>query len=425
MAIALWSAALDRDALRVMQAAASALELDDVVVIVESLLASDRPEAALRLCIEASARRPAATAVSFAQTLREAGRPIDARQVFISSQAWPPEKVAQLIVTLQGAAAEADADQVLAVTRQRPASEVGEVMAELILLGAERDGARLAGLDQSGDDLGHACDLIARLLDQNQEAAADRLLARIVAQGPERCCDLIEEFAGRGLTAFLGPLFRLQASQDTAIVLRLLRQRGSNRAVKELLVHIALRPIGEITAFIAGSSMTEAEATELIFAMRGRADAEIGSALAAYQPTTGRTGRDFLLALADNPRMRVAPLIDAIQMSAPELLGDLLAAIVSRNAGVGGNLGQVIVHLAAARLENAKRQLLDIAAAQMNGLDFCDLYRNLLQRGLSNDASYLLGQASINADPNSLAKAFKFKGYAREAKVIRKLGPTR
>ena len=424
LATALWSAALDVDALRVMNTVASVMAVDDVIVIVESLLTADRPDAALRLCIESAAQRPAEIAVSLVQTLREAGRPIDARQVFASSRTWPPQKVAQLVVSLRGSSADSDADQVLAAARQRPASEVSEVMAELILLGAERDGARLVGLDQSIDDLGQLCDLISAQLGDHQEAAADRLLAMTVAQGPERCCDMIEEFVSRGTTSALGPLFRLQAPQDTATVLRLLRQRGNDRAIKELLLVIALRPIEEVTAFIGRSSITEEDATELIFAMRGRGDAEIGSAIAAYQPQAGRTGRDFLLALAYNPRMRVAPLIDAIQISAPELLGDLLTAIIRRNTGAGA-IGQLIAYLRAARLDYAKNQLLATAAAQLDGRDFCALYRDLLSRQLAGEANYLITQAPISPDINLLAKAFKDEGYAGEAKLIRKLGPRR
>jgi hypothetical protein len=121
--------------------------------------------------------------------------------------------------------------------------------------------------------------------------------------------------------------------------------------------------------------------------------------------------------------MRVAPLIDAIQISAPELLGELLTAIVKRNAGAGADLGQVITYLRAARLDTAKHQLLAAAAAQIDGSDFCALYRNLLFRQLTGEANYLITRAPISSDVNSLARALKDAGCAREARLIRKLGP--
>jgi hypothetical protein len=426
LAAVLWTAAPD-DARRVLDTAAAMMAMTDVMVVAESLLGMDRAEATLYLSSQVAAQQPVAATASLVQVLRDAGRPIDARRVLESSQSWPPAKTAELLMSLRSSGSEADADRVLAASQGHSPDRVGELIAALSAAGAEGDAAKLVGLlDVSDAD--QVSDVLSTLLSQNQQSAVFAMLAWMSQRGLDFCCELVDALSRRDMGNAVTLLLRRQAHEDFANViglLRLLRSRGNDAALTELLGHAAQRPADELSGLVVVlAAEFPDKVADLLAAMKGRTTADLGLVIAAL-PGPSQVAIGMLLPLLPDSRLGIVPLAAALDAAAPQFLAEFLRSIVRRYAGSSVDLGKQVVNLRVAGLANVIHLLLETVASSMDARDFCDLFRNLELRNLTDDAAYLFAQASKSPNIKALTKEFKIWGYAKEVKQLRRLENSR
>jgi hypothetical protein len=430
LASALWSAALDADAGRLLDSAAATLTAGQVIELAASLRDADRYEAALRLCVAAGAQHPVAVTVALVVTLRDAGRPADAQRVLDSSLSWPPGKAAELAVALDAARAHADADRILASAARSAPGPLALFMAALRDHGLRPGAGRLAELAPVDvpADVGA---LIAELVRQDLGAEAERLLIRATAGPAEYQSELIMALRQDGLEQGIDYLINWQAQQEVGEVLghlAALHQRGLSQDEWNLLNRFSERPVSDIVALAELSSSSSTAETDILarsIAQRPLPEVLFVLETARRNPLLNVT--PVLSALADGPPARMGPLLARLCADLPALAGELTQLIVSRMPPA--KLCELIADMRSAGADQATDTLLTALAVHAGESALMALHSALGKSSQFVDADYLM-EVALTVRPVSFMESLAgqlgglyslWHGKVRLSSVVRQI----
>ena len=330
MTSALWSVSLDGDSASLLEAATASLSDQQIATVAQLLRDRDRHEAALQLCVKAAALHPVPAAITIVQALRDAGRPVDANHLLDSSQAWPPEKFAELIALLRAEGSHTDADREVTASQGIGGHRLAEIMAALKHENCNDDVDRLAALVTVGTS-SEACDLVSALLAKQLQAEAEAFLIKAAATSGEYYIDLTNVLRERQLLTCVNYIERWAIESESATFiahLASLRERNLHRDADELLNGVSTRPIVEIVTLISGlshSSIKDAKA--LLALLRQRSAQDLVSVLAELQVSLLDEVPGFLAAICED-QTRACSLVSELRRTrADETANTLLQGI--------------------------------------------------------------------------------------------------
>lgn len=474
LAAALSAESLDFEARRVLAAAAGRVPVTGVIEIAEALLGLDQEKAALSICAEAAATDPSATGV-LVESLRDIGRPVDAYRLLDSLGTGTVELASEVIAGLRAGGGSDDADRVLRAFLPQGSESVCDLLVKLEGHGRPEDGSRLAALidPQRPDPI---CELVGSLVGRHAYGVADHLLARAAQERARYCCDLIDRLcspsapsasarpprtgsdfpmpgrkiaAGRGRRPAAGlssakrpDLFERhwRAHHDYGGLLgclRTLRAEGLGVAAHGLVSYAARMPSPELIGFAgeldwmhgppgrqAGTPLWPGtnEATALIAATTGRPSADFEEVLRAllHRPGAGVNLLSAAAELFSVIRAYPGDVLVTVAMGLNAALPDLLSPFVRVTAPI---LPDVLVkdyNRGGSELLSTYGPLLKAAGTYLPFISFCDFYLELKQRGLLNEAAFLLAQAAANPEAADIVSTLRSRGLRREAKQVAK-----
>jgi hypothetical protein len=246
---AFWGAALDDDADAALSAAAVQMNGAQIAELAALLRIADRHQDALGLCIDAAAKYPVPVAISLIESIREAGRPIDANRVLDSSGSWPPVRTAELISRLRAAGDSRAAERVLSAVAKSEISRTGKLIILLRENGADSDAEwLLSALSiRTAKDI---CDLIEVLRSAGVEVVADGLLADLANRDAEEISHIIDMLYSRDRDHDANLFVRHVANRgmsELGDLLRILREHHRTREARFLVSSfVATRPVPDL-----------------------------------------------------------------------------------------------------------------------------------------------------------------------------------
>ncbi len=260
MTMALWSAELESDSGRVLEAAASNLADVQIAALAESLREADRYDSALHLCVKAAELGPVTATVTLVKALRDAGRPVDGYHLLDSTRTWPAQKSADLIILLGESGNDADKDRLLVMASRSGIDQTCDLVVALRNQGADEAVASLIADAESSGVLASA------LHRRGFTDEAKQFLVGAAGSSDEGFCEVVESLPGN-MDQYRNYVLKWESTREIVEVSsRLTAMQLRGMPWDSLLSYVLERPVDDIAKLAEAISNDRREVGSIVLA---------------------------------------------------------------------------------------------------------------------------------------------------------------